>query len=256
MGTVDSDRFFSMAEVYDRMAPTLTPQYGYLQNEALKILAIAETPSPLVVDLGAGSGIFLEKAMESNSQARCHWVDFSDDFLKVAKQRLKRFGDRVTFTICAIQDDWESAIGEKADAIFSMSAIHHLESERKKTLYRRCHEALKPGGWFVNADEMATPDRNAYLQNLRFWADFVDRAEGKIPRAEMHYYSQWKVHFDGWKRRNIDNFGASKTEGDDIHDDFCEQTTWLKDSGFVDADLFVKYRLWCVIGGKKADKAD
>jgi hypothetical protein len=62
MADPDRDRFFTMAETYDKVAPLLVPAYDFLQNEALKIPALQANSAPTVIDLGAGSGIFLEVA--------------------------------------------------------------------------------------------------------------------------------------------------------------------------------------------------
>lgn len=37
MGEVGRERFFTMAEVYDKMCQLLVPQYDFLQTEVLKI---------------------------------------------------------------------------------------------------------------------------------------------------------------------------------------------------------------------------
>jgi hypothetical protein len=38
-----------------------------------------------------------------------------------------------------------------------------------------------------------------------------------------------------------------KKKGDDLHESFIDQVNWLKEFGYKNADLFVKYHLWCVI---------
>ena len=53
------------------------------------------------------------------------------------------------------------------------------------------------------------------------------------------------------KKRNVDNFDVPKTEGDDVHTSFLAQMEMLERVGFIDVDLYVKYHLWCIIGGRK-----
>ena len=62
---------------------------------------------------------------------------------------------------------------------------------------------------------------------------------------------KWRNHFDRWKIRNIDHFGEIKSTGDDMHDFFMDQVAWLKEIGFTNVDLYVKYHLWSVVGGQK-----
>ena len=59
------------------------------------------------------------------------------------------------------------------------------------------------------------------------------------------------MQFDNWKVRNLDNIDVPKTKGDDIHETFTEQINWLNEIGYVNVDLFIKYHLWCLIGGQK-----
>ena len=254
MDQASKERFFTMAETYDRMARTLVPQYDFLQNEVLRTLSLEDSRRNIVIDLGAGGGTWLEKILACNNASKCYWVDYSEDFLEVAKEKLSKYGDRVTYILSSLEQIWESQVPEKADAIISMSAIHHLTTEEKQDLYRRCYEKLNAGGWFVNIDEMETIYPDAHLNSLYFWIRHVEHARDTISAEDLRYYESWKLHFDGWKMRNVDNMDKPKTKGDDIHESFLEQLHWLKDIGFQNVDLFIKYHLWCAIGGQKPDK--
>ncbi|MDY6959009.1 MAG: class I SAM-dependent methyltransferase, partial [Halobacteriota archaeon] len=255
MKDYEDQRFFKMAETYDKMAQLLVPKYDLLQDETLKIASFEGVTDPTVVDLGAGSGILLEKVLTRYPDAKCYWIDFSDDFLKIAKERLSRFGERIEFILSPIEEDWEREIengeGKGVDAIFSMSAIHHLESAEKKRLYRRCFEILNRSGWFFNIDEMKTIYNDAQLKSLYFWIEHVEGARGGVPGDMNHHYQRWNDHFQNWKRRNVDEIDQPKKKGDDIHDSFLKQIGWLKEIGFANVDLYIKYHLWSVIGGQK-----
>ena len=251
MEQIDKQRFFTMAEAYDRMCQHLVPGYDFLQDEALRIVAADGKRDTTVVDLGAGSGIFLEKVLSRWPDARAHWVDYSEDFLGVAQQRLTRFDGRIAYTQASFEDDWESQVEGQVDLIFSMSAIHHLENKVKKHLYRRCYDKLAPGGWLFNIDEMKTLHKDGYLANMRFWVRHVQEAEGRITEEQMPYYEKWKSHFDNWRLRNVVNVDVPKTKGDDIHECFATQVDWLHEIGFAEADVHIKYHLWCAVGGRK-----
>lgn len=251
----DDQRFFKMAETYDKMAQLLVPKYDLLQDETLKIASFECKTGPRIIDLGAGSGILLEKVLTRHPDSKCYWVDFSNDFLKIAKERLSRFGERVEFILSPIEGDWEREIvvggGEGVDAIFSMSAIHHLESSEKKRIYRRCFELLNRSGWFFNIDEMKTVYMDAQLKSLYFWIEHVEGAREGISGDMDVHYQRWNDHFQNWKRRNVDEIDHPKKKGDDIHDSFLKQMEWLREIGFVNVDLYIKYHLWSVIGGQK-----
>jgi tRNA (cmo5U34)-methyltransferase len=251
MGQIDKHRFFTMAEAYDQMCQHLVPGYDFLQDEVLRIVAAEGKRDMTVVDLGAGSGVFLEKVLSRWPGANAHWVDYSEDFLSVARQRLARSDGRIRYTQASFEDDWESQVKGQADLILSMSAIHHLENEEKKRLYQRCFDKLAPGGWLFNIDEMKTLHKDGYLANMRYWVRHVQEARNKMVEEQVPYYEKWKSHFDNWELRNVVNVDEPKTKGDDIHAHFVTQVDWLHEIGFADADVYIKYHLWCAIGGRK-----
>jgi tRNA (cmo5U34)-methyltransferase len=166
------------------MCRHLVPQYDFLQDEVLRIadLQIAGidrgSNAPVIVDLGAGSGIFLERAPTRWPNASAYWVDNSEAFCDVAQENLGQFDGRVKYVLSTFEEDWESQV-EEADLILSMSAIHHLESAEKKALYRRAFDALKPGGRFFNIDEMQTLYKDSYLENMRFWVKHAQDVRSK-----------------------------------------------------------------------------
>lgn len=169
MTAEDEQRFLLMAEGYDRMAPLLVPGYDWLQEEVLHLLQVERMGGGCLLDLGAGSCIFLEKALSRNPALHGIWVDASPAFGEVARRRLARFADRLTYIISPLEEPWEAQLDQPIQAIASMSAIHHLEREEKRALYRRCFALLPSGGWLLNCDEMQGISREAYLQGLHFW---------------------------------------------------------------------------------------
>jgi trans-aconitate methyltransferase len=258
MKQIDKHRFFTMAEAYDRMCQHLVPGYNFLQAEVLGIASAGEKRAMTVVDLGAGSGIFLEKALTRWPDAKAYWVDYSEDFLSVARQRLARFDGQVSYVQTSFEDAWESQVEDQVDLIFSMSAIHHLENDDKKRLYQRCFDKLAPGGWLFNVDEMKTLNQDGYLANMRFWVGHVEEAGrrmqeagDKVAEEQRLYYQKWRSHFDNWELRNVVNVDVPKTKGDDIHESFVNQVDWLHEIGFTEADVYIKYHLWCAVGGRK-----
>ena len=254
MNQIEKDRFFTMAETYDKMAQILVPQYDALQNEVFNIIHFPINNELVVLDLGAGSGIFLEKVLSTYPNSFCYWIDYSFDFMKVAQERLKKYGNRVRYILSPLEKNWEEQLEHQPDLIFSMSAIHHLTSKEKKDVYTKCYNLLKHTGWFFNADEMKTINKEPYKNSLIYWANYVNSSKDKVPSDLQHFYEKWNLTFNGWKQRNIDNFGQPKFKGDDMHENFLDQLKWLGNIGFTNEDVFMKYHLWTLIGGQKQNK--
>ncbi len=249
MEQIEKERFFTMAETYDAMAQTLVPMYDMLQNEIFNIVPFDKHQKITVIDLGAGSGILLEKILSLYPNSTGYWIDFSDAFLDAAKDRLHKFNDRVSYILSPLEDDWQIQLKRRPDLITSVSAIHHLEHEGKIALYNKSYNLLNNNGWFINIDEMKTLTQEAYKNSLVYWVKFVDNAREGITDELMDYYNKWKNHFDNWRVRNIENIDTPKIKGDDLHESFLNQIRWLQEAGFKNVDVFVKYHLWCLIVG-------
>ncbi len=251
MTQIDKDRFFSMAQTYDKMVSFMLPRCDWLRNELIGLLFADGREDKLIVDLGAGSGILLDMILARFPAAHGCWVDYSNDFGEIARNRLAQYSGRVAFIDSALESSWETQLAERPDAICSMSAIHHLETDEKRALYARCFDTLKPGGLFVNLDEMRTLYDESYIDTMQYWVDHCDGAHGDIPAELAEDYDSWQTRFAKWRMRNIDNADKPKAKGDDIHEGYVEQMQWLHAIGFESVDLFFKFQLWSAIGGHK-----
>jgi tRNA (cmo5U34)-methyltransferase len=248
---MEAQRWFTMAEAYDRTCQKLVPQYDLMQEEALRIARLGPERELAVVDLGAGSGIFLERALARYPQAQGYWVDYSEDFLSVARRRLAPYGPRAHYVLSRLEEDWERAVEGPVDLIFSMSAIHHLDGEGKRALFRRCRSLLRPGGWLLIVDEMQTVYTDAYLASMQRWVEHVDASADALDPQLKPHYDVFREHFKNWERRNVVERHLPRKPGDDLHDPFLTQMVWLKEAGLEQVDLFVKYHLWSLVGGRK-----
>lgn len=253
MEQIDRERFHlqKMAINYDKMCQMTVPAYDFLQNALIDILKFENMEKIILLDLGAGSGILIEKVLEEFPDSTCHYLDYSNEFMSVAQERLQKYGDRVNYIQSDFCRDWESKITEKPTVITSMSAIHHLQTGNKMKLYQKCYNILENRGWFFNIDEMKTTTEDAYLKSLNYWVYHAEKQKNVISEDLYNSYDSWMEKFRGWEKRNIDNVHLPKQEGDDIHEPFLTQLDWLKNVGFTQTDIFSKHLLWCLIGGKK-----
>ena len=113
-----------------------------------------------VLDLGIGDGRLLALLKRDRPQIVGVGVDFSEVMLGAARKRFA--GDeRVTL----VQHDLAEPLPTLGffDAVVSSFAIHHLEHERKRSLYNEIADLLEPGGVFANFEHVASPTRGLHL---------------------------------------------------------------------------------------------
>lgn len=109
-----------------------------------------------VVDLGSGHGPYLELFLDAFPQARGTWVDVSAPMEAEARERLARFGDRVTYVLTDVQELAAAGI-EPASVVVSSRALHHLSAEALAEVYRVVGEIVEPGGFVFNLDHVGAP---------------------------------------------------------------------------------------------------
>jgi tRNA (cmo5U34)-methyltransferase len=68
------------------------------------------------------------------------------------------------------------------DAVVSSMAIHHLEHERKRSLYGEVFGLLEPGGVFANLEHVASPTQRLHLA---FFAAIDEPLEHEDPSDRL-----------------------------------------------------------------------
>jgi SAM-dependent methyltransferase len=232
---------------YDQAAHLIHPRYLEVQDQLLDLLAEIHQPDFLVVDLGGGSGRLAQRVLERFDKAQAIVIDQSEAFLEIAARRLSSFGGRGKTHVARLQDDWPQALNRPANAVISMSAIHHLEPSEKQALYRKICSALAPGGMLLNGDEVRPESEPDYLPELKRWAAHMHRIidAGQIPDAMTQALLKWED-------RNVHRFDVPRTSGDDIHETIAAQLDYLLQAGFAQADSPWQKEMWAVLRGVKA----
>ena len=139
---------------YDRIIRTYIPYYDESRAVQLDLLAATELqPDARIVDLGGGTGSLAEAILERFPQARVIVRDIDPEMLAVAQTRLSRFAGRVELDRASF-----AAPLPVVDAVLSAFALHHIPTLADKTaVYGRIHDAIRPGGVFLNNDAAAGP---------------------------------------------------------------------------------------------------
>jgi len=231
---------------YDAAAEHVHPLYSEIQDEVLAAIPFVKDESFLLVDLGGGSGRLVERALDQWPNSRAMVYDQSEAFLALAERRLARFGDRATTYLGRLQEDFTPAMPEPVGSFVSMSAIHHLDEYEKRLLAQRVAAALRPGGVFINGDEVRPDNESDYFARLQKWADHmqVGLATGAIPSL-MHDI----LH--GWIERNVTRFSEPRHSGDDCHDTAEHQLTFFADAGMKTQPVKWRKEMWGVMVARK-----
>jgi len=166
------------ANAYDVEIRRIIPHYDDMLATGVELLAALAPGSAHVLDLGGGTGALSAAVLGGLPGARVTVLDVDRAMLDEARRRLAPFGARVEFREGSFLGPLPAA-----DAVVASLALHHVHDLVAKTdLYRAVHDALPPGGVFLNLD--AAISEGPRLNALTFdrWAALM--AEHGIDDAE------------------------------------------------------------------------
>jgi tRNA (cmo5U34)-methyltransferase len=220
--------FSDAAPEYDTWVKQALPTYDELFSVAVEIIPFERDQEIEVADLGAGSGLFTQHVRAVYPKAGFTLVDASREMLDMARKRFQKQTESFTFIEQRLEDFSES---ERFDAVISSLAIHHLEDADKQSLFKRIFAALRPGGAFIN----------------------VDQIKGEPPFDQL-YWNTWlaKVRKAGASESKIQTSVKRRKEFDrDAR--LSDQLKWLTEAGFV-ADCIYKHYFVTVFLALKNDQ--
>ena len=135
-----------------------------------------------LLDIGCGTGLELDRIFARWPELAVTGVDLCAAMLE--KLRAKHAGRRLELR-CA--DYLAMDLGaEQYGAVVSVESLHHFTPEQKLELYKKIHAALRPGGFFLEADYIACCEEEETLL----------RAESARRRARANIPADVFIHFD------------------------------------------------------------
>jgi len=180
-----------------------------------------------ILDLGAGTGLLSALIADAVPDATMVLVDASADMLALAPERLGAAWSRCESVVA----DFSALLPEGPfDAVVSALAIHDLPHVEKQGLFARVHDALVPGGVFVNAEQVAGPTH----------------------ALDVHYRAVWDTHTRALGATDTALAEAAVRMAVDQCAPVDTQCGWLRGAGFVDVDCFFKSWRFAVYGGWRA----
>ena len=143
-------------------------------------LCLPRDPGAKILDLGCGTGLELGEYFALNPTAVVTGVDLAAGMLRALH---KKFPDRDIKLICGSYFD--VAFGEGFDGAVSVESLHHFTKKEKIPLYRKLHDALKPGAAFILTDYFSLSDAEEQYHRAEL---LRLKAEQGITDNEFYHY--------------------------------------------------------------------
>ena len=191
-----------------------------------------------VLDIGAGYGALAAAVLLERPNAVAICVDASESMLQLGRERNPQLIHRMSFIQGSLESpDWLELSNGTFDAVISSRALHHFtEHERRRDIFKEVFSVLRPGGCFINADNVRAP---------------TDTLKERYRRAREEYLDQFIRRSTGGKTNLAEVRAATPSSYHGPHNNgYLEQElAWLKQAGFVDVDCFWKFTTMVVYGG-------
>jgi tRNA (cmo5U34)-methyltransferase len=158
-------------DLYVREIRIEIPLFDDFQDAVAEATVGVETRA--VLELGVGTGETARRVRARHPEASWTGVDASRAMLDRARDILPDADLRLS----RVQDPLPAG---PFDLVVSALAVHHLDADEKRDLFRRVAESLRPGGWFVLGD-VVVPERPEDAQIEIDWVvDLPDRAADQL----------------------------------------------------------------------------
>lgn len=159
-----------------------------------------------VLDLGTGDGRLLALLKRDRPEIVGVGADFSEVMLDAAR---KRFADDERVEL--VQHDLSEPLPElgRFDVVISSFAIHHLEHDRKRSLYGEVFDLLEPGGVFANFEHVASATDRLHLAFFEAIGEPIEDEDPSDRLLDVHTQLEWlrALGFDDvdcyWKWREM-----------------------------------------------------
>jgi tRNA (cmo5U34)-methyltransferase len=224
-------------------ADIIVPRREEQMNLLVQLLPQTSNSAFSILDLGAGFGAVTERLLEHYPRATATCVDGSDAMVVHARERLRKFDDRVRIRKAdLVEASWRTDLSGPFDAVVSAIAIHHVTNERKRELYREVFQLLTQGGVFLNNDVVATPP--AMKERFETLNLVAIQEQERQRRGSSRTLEQIQTEM----REQLRLVGGRH------HSQIApliDQLGWLAEAGFGSVDCYWRYLDLAIFGGVK-----
>lgn len=207
---------------YDKKIRTFVPYYETLLEETANALSLLDTPEPVVLDLGTGTGALTESCLAIWPKAHMIGLDTDPAMLQTARVRLTGQS-----TVELRRSSFMEVDLPAADAMVACIALHHIQSPaEKQAFYRRAFERLRPGGVLASGDCYPAVEQRLASRHRQAWLAYLERT---YARSEAEGY------LDAWS-------------GEDTYFPLELELGWLREAGFA-AEVVWRRAGFAVVAG-------
>lgn len=211
------------ASDYDATIRRYIPAYDAMIATVVELVGAVGGGAPFVVDLGAGTGALGGAILDRVASARVQFLDIDPAMLEVASARVAGHGARAELR----RGSFDDAL-PPCDAVVASLALHHVpELDRKRALYARIHDALRPGGVLVVADITVFEAGAAHDHTYARWTEMM-ATQGIAGPEATRLFAQWA--------------------GEDRYYPLAVEIDLLRAAGFAQPDCFFKQGPGTVFG--------
>lgn len=222
---------------YRAAIPLAQEQIGIMMS----ILKTREQPIEKFLDLGCGDGILGATILGEYPSAHGVLVDFSEPMLEQAREGLKDYASQLEFENLDYGDPaWVKRMQAEGpfDAIVSGYSIHHQPDSRKRQIYEEIYSLLKPGGWFINIEHVASA------------------AQLNVDLFEDHYVTaRYSIEKNNGGTRTLEQIAEEYMNRPDKAANILLpveiQCDWLRELGYEEVDCYLRVYELAVFGGRK-----
>jgi len=191
---------------YDDKIRTFVPYYERMIELIADSLALIRTPEPTFVDLGIGTGALTHACLQVLPRSRAIGIDIDEGMMHTARTRLKDHP-----TVEYVAGNFMVVDLPPADAMVACISLHHILTPLdKQRFYRRCYQALAPGGMLVSGDCFPAVEPSMGRRHRLAWLQHLQRTYS--PSESEAFLQAWS--------------------GEDVYFPLEDEMSWLRGAGF------------------------
>lgn len=228
------------SEAFLRLGELFTPWRSQIAAVVADLVPADRDEAFVAVDVGSGDGWLSEAVLRRYPRARVIALDGSPAMREAARRRLAPFGARAEVRAFELDaEGWALDLRAPVRCFVSCLAVHHLDDEGKRRLFRAMRSCLEPGGGVLVADLVRPASPQGWRHAARAWQrDVRDRARrlgaGEQARHLLEGDWNWFEHPDDPMDRPAR---------------LVDHLRWLQEAGFEGVDVFWVRAGHAVFGG-------